>query len=238
MRMRRKKWARPELEACPYFVAEPWEKQGEWTGLFPKRQPVWIELGCGKGNFLAQYGIARPDRNFLGIDMISDMLGVARRRIQASYAKENRLVDNLLLTSWDITRLDMILNESDRAERIFINFCNPWNKPKQYKKRLTHPRQLALYRRFLADGGEIRFKTDDDILFEQSLSYFEEMGFSLEYISRDLHQSGFFPNYRTEHEEMYSAEGVKIKFAIVRKLPDSEVSLAFVTSHKTPPLKK
>lgn len=220
MRMRKKKWAEPELAVCPFFVGEAVGKKGSWAEAYPKKQPIWLELGCGKGGFLAQYALMRPDINFLGVDMISDMLGVARRTIQSAFDRENRPVDNLLLTVFDITRMELFMGETDRVERIFINFCNPWFRPKQYKKRLTHFRQLVKYRRLLPDGGEIWFKTDSDMLFEHSLCYFAQAGFAIRYETRDLHASGFAPNPLTEHENMYTAEGIKIKFLIAEKLPE------------------
>lgn len=221
MRMRHKKWSGPELAACPYFVPSPWEQRGHWHERYPERRPLWVELGCGKGGFLASWAMARPDVNFLGVDQISDMLGVARRKLEAAFAQAGRPVENVLLTPWDITRCSLILGPEDRAQRIFINFCNPWFKPAQHKKRLTHPRQLAQYREFLAPGGEIWFKTDDTPLYIQSLRYFEETGFLVVFQTEDLHASGFAENVETEHERMYSEQGVATKFCIAR-LPDAQ----------------
>ena len=218
MRMRAKKWARPELAACPYFIKEPAANRGKWAAAFRKKQPLYLELGCGKGGFLAQLAFENPDINFVGIDLISDVLAVARRNIQALYDQNERPVENVLLTSIEITRIELDFSEKDVADRIYINFCNPWFKHSQHKKRLTHPFQLEKYRAFLKDGGEIWFKTDDDGLFGDSLRYFAEMGFTVAYQTEDLHQSGFTPNYLTEHEEMYTAQGIKTKFLIAKKL--------------------
>lgn len=221
MRMRTKKWARPELAVCPFYIKEPEKNKGEWASQYERRQPIWLELGCGKGRFLSQIALKNPDKNFLAIDLSSDMLGLTKRNIEKSYAEGQRAIDNVLITWQNIERIERILDsEKDAVERIFINFCNPWFKPAQYKKRLTHTRQLMNYRKFLIDGGEIWFKTDDDELFEHSLRYFKEAGFELTYITYDLHQSGFEPNYVTEHEEMYTAEGIKTKFLIAKKLSD------------------
>lgn len=217
MRMRHKKWSGPELAACPYFVERPWEQWNAWHEVFEQDQPLWLELGCGKGIFLAEWALARPDVNFLGIDMISDILAVARRNIEARYQEEGREDRNIRLAPWDISRIRDILGPEDTVERIFINFCNPWDKPKQYKKRLTHTRQLEQYRDFLAPGGEIWFKTDHDGLFQHSLGYFRECGFSIQEETWDLLRSGFSPNYPTEHERMYAAQGVPIKFCIARR---------------------
>ena len=218
MRMRAKKWARPELAACPYFIKEPAANRGKWAAAFRKKQPLYLELGCGKGGFLAQLAFENPDINFVGIDLISDVLAVARRKIQELYDQNERPVENVLLTSIEITRIELDFSEKDVADRIYINFCNPWFKHSQHKKRLTHPFQLEKYRAFLKDGGEIWFKTDDDGLFGDSLRYFAEMGFTVAYQTEDLHQSGFTPNYLTEHEEMYTAQGIKTKFLIAKKL--------------------
>lgn len=111
------------------------------------------------------------------------------------------------------------MSKEDTVDRIYINFCNPWPKPKHKKKRLTHTKQLMLYREFLKDGGEIYFKTDDDELFNESLKYFEEAGFEVLVKTYDLHNENIFANnIETEHEKMFSEEGKKIKALICRKI--------------------
>ena len=107
-----------------------------------------------------------------------------------------------------------------QVQRIYINFCNPWNRKLAHKKhRLTHTRQLALYRRMLADGGEVYFKTDDEGLFNDSLAYFPEAGFEITWQTRDLHADEPAWNIRTEHEAMFTEQGIKTKALIARKLP-------------------
>ena len=110
-----------------------------------------------------------------------------------------------------------MLDEKDKIERIYINFCNPWPRGKHHKKRLTHPKQLELYKTFLIDGGEIRFKTDDDNLFSDSLNYFENTGFKVIWKTYDLHNENIDDNIETEHEKMFSEQGVKIKALIAKK---------------------
>lgn len=215
MRMRTKKWARPELAVCPFYIKNSRECRGKWKKAFKNPQnPIRLELGCGKGGFISQAAAANPNINFIAVDLSSDMLGITKRKLEA--ACENN-VENALITWQNIEQIDLMLSPEDEIERIYINFCNPWFKPSQYKKRLTHARQLLKYREFLADGGEIRFKTDDDELFEHSLRYFAESGFETVFMTRDLHSSGFEDDYKTEHEEMYSSQGIKIKFIIVKK---------------------
>ena len=102
-------------------------------------------------------------------------------------------------------------------ERIYINFCNPWPKGKHRKKRLTHTRQLEKYKEFLANDAEIYFKTDDDDLFRASLGYFEEAGFEIINKTYDLHSEPIWENnIETEHEKMFSKQGIKIKALIAK----------------------
>lgn len=218
MHMRKKKWARPELAACSYYQPTPSEHRGKWRELFARDQMLCLELGCGKGVSTSQMAFADRDHNFIAMDISPDVLGDARRNIAKAYGDQP--VDNILLTRGDIEYIRTFFAAEDQIERIYIHFCNPWSlRPKHVKRRLTHPRQLMQYRDFLVDGGEIWFKTDDDDLFRDSLDYFPACGFEAIHISRDLHAEGFSPNYISEHEARYMAEGVPIKLAIFRKLP-------------------
>ncbi len=216
MRMRKKKWAQPELDACPYFIADCDRYRGQWRTLFPKAQPLHVELGCGKGVSTAAMAHAERDTNFVAIDLISDVLGSARRNISAAYGAES--VDNIRIASKNILFIHQTFAPEDRVEKIIISFCNPWAEREKHKKRrLTHPRQLMQYRAFLIDGGEIWFKTDDDDLFYDSIEYFRMCGFTMRYITFDLHASGFQPNYVSEHEALFSRQGVPIKMLIAVK---------------------
>ena len=109
------------------------------------------------------------------------------------------------------------MNENDAVNRIHINFCNPWSKNTHRKRRLTHPVQLIQYNSFLAPGGQIWFKTDDLPLFADSVRYFEQCGFNVVYLTNDLHGSGFLQNIETEHEKLFSSQGMKINFLIAEK---------------------
>lgn len=216
MRMRRKAWARPELAACPFFVDAPLEHRGGWHALFPRRQPLHLELGCGKGTFIAALAVGHPEINYMAVDIKSEVLAVGRRLVVAAYEEEGRGVDNLLLMSQDIERIDQMIAPEDTVDRIYINFCNPWPKPAHWKRRLTHTRQLEKYKTFLRPGGELHFKTDDLPLYRATLGYVKESGFSLLYQTEDLHRSGYEGNIETEHERMFSAQGIPIKFLIAR----------------------
>lgn len=216
MHIRPKPWARPELEACGFFQITPQDHCGQWQQLFPSPQPLHIELGCGKGAFIAQLGALNPKINYLAIDLIDAVLGLAKRNIEVSYSKASLPINNIQLMSWDIERINQILSFKDQVERIYINFCNPWPKRRYQKKRLTHSKQLRLYQTFLKKSGEIYFKTDDDSLFEDTIGYFKESGFIIKTLIRDLHHSDYSENIETEHETMFSEQGIKIKFLIAQ----------------------
>ena len=220
MRIRFKKWARPELEASKFYIDYPEEIKGKWKEQFKnKENPIYLELGCGKGKFISQIAIQNPQINFIAIDLVDAMLGLAKREIEQTYNQAQKEIDNVILTRFDIQRIDLILSKEDNIKKIYINFCNPWPKGKHRKKRLTHTRQLEKYKEFLAEGAEIYFKTDDDDLFESSLGYFEETGFKIISKTYDLHTTPIWDNnIETEHEKMFCEQGIKIKALIAKTI--------------------
>ena len=218
MRIRYKKWARPELEASKFYVDNPQELKGKWKEKFNNNNPIYLELGCGKGNFISNLAVENPNINYIAIDLIDAMLGLAKRNVEEKYKENNLEPKNILLTRFDIERILLILEKKDEIQRIYINFCNPWPKGKHRKKRLTHTRQLEKYKEFLVPNGEIYFKTDDDDLFNSSIKYFKETGFEIIKKTYDLANEPIFEkNIETEHEKMFKEQGIKIK-ALIAKL--------------------
>ncbi len=220
MRIRKKKWAEPELSVCNFFVKNPEEHTGNWKNAFKKEQPIYLEIGCGKGGFAGQLALNNPDKNIIALDIKIDMLGVGRRNIVKLFEENGKTTEditNLLLVNYNVEQLDKIITADDEIERLYINFCNPWPRCKHKKRRLTYYKKLEMYKTFLKKDAEIRFKTDDDELFEESLEYFEQSGYEITYITRDLHNSDVTDNIQTEHEKMFSAEGIKIKYCIAKQ---------------------
>ena len=220
MRIRFKPWARPELEASYFYEDNPEEYIGKWKEKFKnENNPLYIELGCGKGSFISELAFSNQNINYIAVDLVDAMLGLAKRKVEEKYSLNNIKVENLILVRYDIERILNIFNKNDKIERIYINFCNPWPKAKHKKKRLTHTRQLEKYKEFLVEGGEIYFKTDDDELFKDGLNYFTETGFEIISKTLNLHQNDIFDgqNIVTEHEKMFSDEGIKIKALIAKK---------------------
>ncbi len=218
MRMRRKPYARPELEASFINIDRPAENYGNWHSVFSKKQPVFMELGCGKGGFIAELASKTPDKNFLAIDIKSEVLVLAKRNIEKAFAGREKEEVNVRIMSQDIERIDLAFSKDDKVERIYINFPNPWPKDRHKKRRLTHSRQLIKYREFLSDNGEIYFKTDSNELFEESFDYFKESGFQITFLTYDLHKEGLEGNITTEHEDMFASIGIPIKMLIAKKV--------------------
>ena len=180
-------------------------------------------MGCGKCTFLAELAFRHPEVNYIGIDQSPDVLGVARRNIEGVFTDGDRKVENVMLTAYDIEKISAILDgERDQVERIYINFCNPWPKARHHKRRLTHTIQLKKYRSLLREGGEIWFKTDNDDLFLATQRYLEEAGFAIYAKTFDLHGENDPENIESEHEVMFTAQGIRTKALKARMLPLSE----------------
>lgn len=226
MRMRFKPYARPELLACPFHVHDPLDHAGQWHSLYARpHQPWHVEMGCGKGGFLAALAPQHPDINYLGIDITDKVLILAKRKVEAAYLAAALPPDNVLIASLDIERLGVVIAPEDTISRIYINFCNPWSKNAgSHKHRLTHPRQLLQYRQRMTEGAEIYFKTDDDDLFRDSLGYFPAAGFTITWQTFDLHKEEPAWNIRTEHEGMFTQQGIPIKALIARLGPPESIT--------------
>jgi tRNA (guanine-N7-)-methyltransferase len=238
MRIRYKPWARPELDACPYYVKDGSSVKGRWHERFadihhtPAR-PLYAELGCGKGAWVSQAAYENRGINWSACDIKSEMLAYTRRKTEKLFAEKSiteqarpeqanpeqaslensSSVNNLILLTLNIEKTFEVFGENE-LDRIYINFCPPWKREREFKHCLTHPKMLVSYAKILKPGAEIRFKTDDDRLFEDSLRWFSETGFVVTQIERDLHNSGVTDNIVTEHERMFAEQGKTIKFCV------------------------
>ena len=215
MRIRSKPWAKEELNNCYFFEKEPEKYKGTWKERFNNNRPIHLELGCGKGVFISKIAQAHPEINYIAIDIKIDILGVAKRNIENLF--EQKRIDNIILVQKNIEQINDIISENDNIERIYINFCNPWPRGKHQKRRLTHTRLLLKYKQFLKDSVDIYFKTDDEDLYNSSFRYFNEADYKIIKYTDDLHSNNIFAeNFTTEHEEMFTKEGIKIKAIIAR----------------------
>lgn len=209
MRLRKKWWARPEMEASPLVVIESKELRGKWQEEFKNNNNIYLELGCGRGRFITTRAQQNSNINFIGIDLKDEVLIYALKKLADTELQNARLIP------MNIAGIAEVF-EKDEISRIYINFCNPWPKERHNKRRLTHSKLLTEYKKFLRPNSEIWFKTDDTELFEDSQEYFKESGFSIEYLTYDLHKSDFTQNVVTEYEEKFTSLGMKTMFLIAK----------------------
>lgn len=206
MRLRRKPWISEALKEYADFVyTEPdYACRGQWQTMFAtKNQALHVELGTGKGRFIADMAALYPDINFVGIEAQQDVLYYAAKKVK------ERGLSNVRLVVFDINNLSDIFAPAE-VQRFYINFCDPWPKKRHAKRRLTHSLFLAEYREILEPQGQVFFKTDNEKLFEFSLNQFAANDLKLANITFDLHHSDFVDNVMTEYELKFSSRGMKI----------------------------
>jgi tRNA (guanine-N7-)-methyltransferase len=208
--MRNKPWADDFLrENTDVVIPEPEKLRGRWNQVFPNNQPVHIEIGTGKGQFITGMAKKNQDINYVGIELAKSVIVTAAMKV-----KESEL-ENVKMINVNAASLTDIFAEGE-VQRIYLNFSDPWPKTRHEKRRLTHSFFLKQYEKVLGEKGEIHFKTDNQGLFEYSLKSFSEYGLLLSDISLDLHRSGLEGNVMTEYEEKFSSKGQRIYRAEVK----------------------
>lgn len=204
MRMRKKKHREDRLEACNHLFIENFEQyKNNLKAIFGNDNPIHIEIGCGKGRFITETAKLNPDINYIAIERNGDVTVLACEKIN----REG--INNVKFLFGNCQQLEMV-EDLHSVERIYVNFCDPWKKNKQAKRRLTHANFLKLYEKLLKDGGELHFKTDNTKLFEFSLNSFADYGLKMKNITLDLHNSNFEGNIMTEYEQLFSEKGQPI----------------------------
>ena len=213
MRMRKKHWAIPMLTENSYIYMKPKGENGKWQEKFAKTQPIHLEIGAGRGDFLFEKARQTPNINYIAMDREANAFVEAGEKI-----KEAEL-PNIIGILGDADHLLDIFGEGE-ISKIYINFCNPWPKNRHKKRRLTHPMFLEVYKKILIEGGEIEFKTDNDELFEDSIDYFEKEGFDIEILDRDkdVNEDEAISYYESKWRE----QGIKIKYLKVRYNKEKE----------------
>ncbi len=216
MRLRKKHWARPELEASDVVIHDKYDLCGKWNEEFGNNNPIHLELGCGMGGHISQRASENRNVNYVGIDLKDEVVVYALRKILDSFKDVEEVKQiNARLMVLNIMLIDNVFGKNE-VDRIYINFCNPWPKKSHNKRRLTYTKFLEFYKKFLKPECEIWFKSDNVELFEDSKEYFKESGFSLEYVTYDLHNSDFKDNIVTEYERKFTSMGMKTMFLVAK----------------------
>lgn len=206
------------MEKCAdIMIKEPESVKGVWRERYGFGK-LHVELGCGKGRFTADTAAAMPDTLLLAIEKIPDAMILAMERIH------DRELSNVRFIDGDAAKLKDILADGE-AERIYINFCDPWPKSRDAKFRLTSPGFLRLYADVLPLGGEIWFKTDNTPLFDWSVEQLTAEGWELHELTHDLHENGIV-GILTDYEAKFTAEGMKINRLVAKKTGETKGTAA------------
>ena len=188
---------------------DPKSRKGHWRELFGNDNPIHIEIGMGKGQFLMTLASQNPDINYVGIERVPTVLYKALKK------QEELKLPNIRLMAFNADEINEVF-EKDEVERIYLNFSDPWPKDRHALRRLTSPRFLKLYDEFLKKDGFIEFKTDNRSLFDYSLEAAVEAGWKTRDVTYDLHNSEYAEgNIMTEYEEKFSSMGVPINKVII-----------------------
>ena len=211
MRLRNVKGSRDTIQESEYVVKEDADVKGKWHEIFGNDNPIYIEIGMGKGMFITKQAELNPDINFIGIEKYSSVLVRAiEKRVERPELK------NLLFIRMDAENIEDMFAEGE-VDYIYLNFSDPWPKDRHAKRRLTSVQFLARYINILAKDGGVTFKTDNVPLFDFSLEQCEEAGWELVNYTRDLHHSEYIEgNVMTEYEKKFSEMGNSICRMVIK----------------------
>ncbi len=214
MRLRNITGSREVIAQSPFVVSEErlFECPGTWHEIFGNNNPIYIEIGMGKGRFIHTIAREHPDINYVGIEKYSSVL---LRAIQRMEAEE---LANLKFIRMDAEDIEKVFAAGE-VGRIYLNFSDPWPKERHAKRRLPSREFLARYDRILEKDGVLEFKTDNRGLFDFALEELEPAGWTAKIVTYDLHRDEKLMegNVLTEYEEKFSSKGNPIcKYVIGR----------------------
>lgn len=202
MRLRNIKGADEAVANSIYCIQNPAELKGSWNVFFSNSNPIHIEIGMGKGQFIMELARQNPQINYIGIERYTSVM------LRALQKMEMEPADNLRFLCVDAKTLADIFSPEE-IDRIYLNFSDPWPKDRHAKRRLTSGNFMELYRQFLKSDGRLEFKTDNRDLFNFSLEEIPRAGWHIDSCSRDLHHDASMNagNIMTEYEEKFSSLG-------------------------------
>ena len=193
-----------------FTIENPQSLKGKWREVFGNDHPIYLEIGCGKGQFVTGNAQRYPERNFIAIEGHES---VVLRALEKAAEMESHNIRFVLEYVKDIR------DYFDHGELagIFLNFSDPWPKDRHAKRRLTYGKRLLQYCDVLCDTGAIQFKTDNEGLFDFTLEQIEAAGLEILELSRDLHKSEFADtNITTEYEDKFAQTGKNINYVKIR----------------------
>ena len=210
MRLKHVKGAEEIIKTGIYYIDNPKELKGSWNKVFNNDNPIYIEIGMGKGDFIIENACLYPNINFIGIEKFDSVIV---RAIQKSNELE---LNNLKLVRMDAMEIDEVFDKE--IDKIYLNFSDPWPKERHAKRRLTSSIFLAKYDNIFKGIPNITMKTDNNNLFEYSLESLINYGYEMLYVTRDLYSEDIGNNIATEYEKKFVNNGIKINKFIAWKM--------------------
>ena len=212
MRLRNIPGADEAIADSPHCIQEPMAEKGRWHLIFGNENPIHIEIGMGKGQFIMQLAKEHPDINYIGIERYSSVL------LRALQKMEIEPLPNIRSLCMDASIITEVFDKEEVA-KIYLNFSDPWPKERHAKRRLTSRQFFERYDKILAGNGVVEFKTDNDDLFAFSMEEVAEAGWTLDAHTFDLHHDPVLNegNVMTEYEEKFSSLGHPIHKLIARR---------------------
>lgn len=203
MRMRKRNNLEPRMEACSeIWLRDAKRLRGNWRSLMPEAREIRLEVGCGKGKFTVETAAAEPDVLLIAVERVNEAMLLGMERALEMGLK------NVYFLSLDAAELEEYFADGE-VDLIYLNFCDPWPRKKNAKRRLTFRTFLEKYKKILRKDGEIHFKTDNSPLFEWSLGEFEACGLEIRNLTRNLHENGPV-GIMTGYEEKFYQLGTPI----------------------------
>ena len=195
MRQRNVKNKEEIITSSKYFVNNPENYIGKWNTYFQNNNPIYIEIGMGKGQFIIENAKRYPNINFIGIEKYDSILALALKKI-------NIELPNLVILRLDAFNIDSIFKEE--IDTIYLNFSDPWPKKRHAKRRLTSPEFLKKYDLIFKNNNHIVMKTDNKDLFSYSIKTLNNHGYYINNITFDLEKEKDSLNIMTEYEEKFT----------------------------------
>lgn len=216
MRLRNIPGADDVIKRHPIAVKESKEYKGKWHELFQNENPIFIEIGMGKGQFILTLAKQNPEINYIGIERYSSVL---LRALEKFDTEEFCELTNVRFICMDAMELAEVFDEGE-VDKIYLNFSDPWPKARHARRRLTSTVFFEQYDKVLAKDGVVEFKTDNRPLFEFSLEQVEEAGWKLLGHTFDLHHDVKMNvgNVMTEYEEKFSSQGNPIHKLVATRI--------------------
>lgn len=206
MRLRKKPWTKDEVMSYTSLIVEtPEEHKNYWERVFQNNNPIHLEIGTGRGNFITTLANQNPNINYIALEQKQEVL------VQAMRKANNLELTNIKFILGNANHLSNFFGAGELT-RIYLNFSDPWPKKRHAKRRLTHRGFLDIYIQILKEDGEIHLKTDNELLFEFSLNEALEQKFILKNISLNLYrdEENIAKHVQTEYETLFMEKGKTI----------------------------